>query len=400
MSKATKFTVIIPTRERADTLFHCLRTVVAQDYDNLSIIVNDNCSLDNTREVADSFRDGRIKYINTGKRVSMTHNWEYALSHVTDGWLTFLGDDDGILPRGLENVARVIDATGTHAVTSAWQFYFWPRSSNAENQLTVPLTSGYEIRSGKEWLAKLLKGEATYSDLPWVYTGGFVDSESIRAAKDRTGKFFCSNQPDVYSAVALSSVLPKYVRLFEPVCVMGVSSHSNGASTFAPGATSAAAEMFFSEPNIPFHPKLGSGRTKSTQLLHYESYLQAEHLHKDVFHVDLRDQLTLAISKARPDYRSDVIDYCLSVAADNHMRLEVVKFRKDSLLKRASSVFCNEISVDASQYGVANIYDATLLSERLYQAHHNSRYGCLYRYVKGIRKLLGLVLKKLGMFPL
>src|ERR1035437_7761374 len=170
MSKATKFTVIIPTRERADTLFHCLRTVVAQDYDNLSIIVSDNCSLDNTREVADSFRDGRIKYINTGKRVSMTHNWEYALSHVTDGWLTFLGDDDGILPRGLENVARVIDATGTHAVTSAWQFYFWPRSSNAENQLTVPLTSGYEIRSGKEWLAKLLKGEATYSDLPWVYT--------------------------------------------------------------------------------------------------------------------------------------------------------------------------------------------------------------------------------------
>ncbi len=74
-----KFTVIIPTRERADTLYYSLKTCVTQDYDDLEILVSDNFSQDNTREVVESFKDPRIRYINTGKRVSMSDNWEFAV---------------------------------------------------------------------------------------------------------------------------------------------------------------------------------------------------------------------------------------------------------------------------------------------------------------------------------
>jgi len=76
-------TVIIPTRERADTLETCLQTVVAQTYPNLKIIVSDNCSNDNTKDVVLSFDDKRITYLNTGRRLSMTHNWEFAIRNVT-----------------------------------------------------------------------------------------------------------------------------------------------------------------------------------------------------------------------------------------------------------------------------------------------------------------------------
>ena len=76
------FTVVIPTRERCDTLEHSLRTCVTQDYDNLEILISDNFSQDRTREVVESFNDKRIRYINTGKRLSMTDNFEFALSHV------------------------------------------------------------------------------------------------------------------------------------------------------------------------------------------------------------------------------------------------------------------------------------------------------------------------------
>ena len=38
-SNQTRITIVIPTRERADTLYHCLKTVVAQDYENFEIIV-------------------------------------------------------------------------------------------------------------------------------------------------------------------------------------------------------------------------------------------------------------------------------------------------------------------------------------------------------------------------
>jgi len=89
MPNDIKFNVIIPTRERADVLVHCLRTVVAQDYENLEIIVSDNHSSDNTWEVVESFGDKRIRYINTGRRLSMSSNWEYALSSVSEGYVGF-----------------------------------------------------------------------------------------------------------------------------------------------------------------------------------------------------------------------------------------------------------------------------------------------------------------------
>ena len=46
-----KFTVIIPTRERAETLYYAIKTCVEQDYENLEIIVSDNASQDDTEKL-------------------------------------------------------------------------------------------------------------------------------------------------------------------------------------------------------------------------------------------------------------------------------------------------------------------------------------------------------------
>ena len=104
-----KITVIIPTRERPDTLEMSLRTVTAQNYDNLEIIVSDNFSCDNTEAVVRRNQDPRIKYINTRKRVSMSHNYEFALAHVQEGWVAIIGDDDGLLPDCLEHVGEILE---------------------------------------------------------------------------------------------------------------------------------------------------------------------------------------------------------------------------------------------------------------------------------------------------
>lgn len=56
----------------------------------------------------------------------MSHNWEFALSHIADGWVTIVGDDDGLLPGSLQKVAALIRSTGTLAVQSATCRYQWP----------------------------------------------------------------------------------------------------------------------------------------------------------------------------------------------------------------------------------------------------------------------------------
>lgn len=381
MCERIKFTVIIPTRERADTLYHCLRTVVEQDYGELAIIVSDNASQDNTKYVVDSFADARIKYINTGSRVSMSHNWEFALSHVSDGWVTFLGDDDGMFPGALKRIASVINATGTSAITSKWHFYFWPQNTVDQNKLTVSFASGYEIRNCQEWLKKLMLGHADYHDLPYVYTGGFVEVKLLHQARNSSGRFFCSMTPDAYSAVAIASTTKTYVMLQEPVCVMGVSAHSNGLSQFSSSVNQEPFQKFLSENNIPFHSRLCSAQIKSIQLIVYECYLQATHLHNDMLKIDMSEQLGLALARSSDDYRPVVKKYCDEVAHKNGidmLRVEMSASKKTKIslapLLNSLSRCWNELLIDSSEYAVKDVYGAARLSHTLHQFYFRDKY--------------------------
>jgi glycosyltransferase involved in cell wall biosynthesis len=116
-----KFTVVVPTRERCETLRATLRTCLDQSHPDLTVIVSDNASADDTRAVVASFDDPRLKYVNAGRRVSMARNWEFALDAVddTENYVHYLGDDDGLLPDAIADVAALIGDTGARAV--AWK---------------------------------------------------------------------------------------------------------------------------------------------------------------------------------------------------------------------------------------------------------------------------------------
>jgi len=374
--KNTKFTVIIPTRERSDTLSYCLKTVTTQNYDNLEILVSDNFSQDDTEEVVRSFNDPRIIYKNTGKRVSMSHNWEFALNHVTDGWVTVVGDDDGLLPGALVKVASIIKETGCRAITSKWCYYYWPNSGVAqENLLIIPLSSGFEIRNGRKWLRKLMRGDAVYPDLPCLYTGGFANISVINHARERDGSFFLSMTPDVYSAIALASVLENYVMLNEPIAVAGVSSHSNGTSSLGIGTNLIPAAKFFSEQNIPFHRSLADGEVlKSIPIIVYESYLKSTHLHNDFLNVRMEDQLGLALSRAMPQHYADLRKYCSKIAHNNGICMHSVdhNLRKHKLLntiqksKEVLSHISGRLAISGKEFGIQDIYAAVILAKSTY----------------------------------
>lgn len=318
MSKSVKFTVIIPTRERAETLGPCLRTALAQDYGNLEIIVSDNCSWDGTRDLVRGFKDKRVKYINTGRRVSMTQNFEFALSQVKKGWVSILGDDDGLLPAALEKAAGLIKATGVKALKSDVCLYAWPSLTGEKfGRLCVSLKPGRRLRSSKAWLAKIMSGRASYSELPMLYTGGFISLELINKVR-RGGAFFRSRIPDVYSALAVSSVVDKYLYSYEPLAVTGLSKYSTGISLLGFGkkwvstvfagraapvkSGGAPAREFLSEANLPFHPALplcADGHPpRSLQALVYESYLQSAHLRGGVGKTSHRRQLEVILRTA------------------------------------------------------------------------------------------------------
>lgn len=286
-SKERKFTIIIPTRDRADTLAYALTSATKQDYTNLEIIVSDNASQDNTFNIVKSMNDSRVRYINTGRRVSMSHNWEFAISHVDEGWVTVLGDDDAILPGALKTVNQIIDSTGTQAIRSNGCDYAWPTLRNTKyGRMSLSLRRGYKRVRSADALCQVMSGTLRYINLPVLYNGGFIDFSLVKKAKSITGSFFLSMTPDTYSGIVFSFLTEEYIYSHEPLAINGGSHHSGGTAAFSGLKTKRSydpAEKFFSEENIPFHPSLPLTKkgtpVKSIQAIVYEAYLQAAAFH-------------------------------------------------------------------------------------------------------------------------
>jgi len=347
-----RFSVVLPTRERADTLEWALRTVAAIDYDNLQIVVSDNDSQDRTESVVRQLNDPRILYVNTGQRLSMSHNWEFALSKVDGDWVTFLGDDDGLLPDCIDKVNSIIDWTDTSAIRSTGCSYFWPDSMVFGNTtLIVPVTKGYEKRRSSHWLRKLYAGKAAYTDLPVFYNGGFVELSAIQRSLGPDGRFFRSCIPDVYSSVALGKVLQDYIFLREPLHVSGRSRHSTGAAFSSPDTYATPRETFLSERNIPLHPGIPTtadgGLPGSIQAFVYEAHLQSQHLATELTLPSASQQLKV-ILRTSGKHRRSVEDwggrfasaYGLDPAKSRSNRLaHFVSLAKDRLTRNVQKTF-------------------------------------------------------------
>lgn len=245
-----ELTVIIPTRNRATTLESTLRTCVSQEYDRLNILVSDNASSDHTLEIVQSFKDSRIRYVNTHERMSMTRNWEFALSHVASGYVTFLGDDDGLIPNAAADVASVIHQTGAPAISWNKAEYHWPNHPNIKfrNKLLVPVTNVMlEVPSALA-LRHATRFWLPYNKLPTVYNS-FVTYDAIVSAKNKN-RFFMSVTPDVYSGFALLKVLESYLYSSRPFSVNGASASSNGAISINGSELRGEAARFMSELDI------------------------------------------------------------------------------------------------------------------------------------------------------
>jgi len=373
MGENIRFNVIIPTRERADTLFHSLRTVVAQDYENLAIIVSDNFSQDNTKEVVNSFTDPRIKYINTGRRLSMAHNWEFALGHVTNGWVMFLGDDDGLYVGALSLLNKLIQTYRIEAISSEFGYFLWPGhfEDHIRGTLLVPLTNSVKLKKTRESLKQVFSGNLPCTRLPWLYHGGAASIEAINRARDEKGRFFCSQFPDAYSAMALSFTNDEYLSIEIPIVVNGASKHSNG-NAWIRSKEERATTLFKSEDNIPFHQSLIL--SKSEQILVYECYLQSWHLHHGALNISLKDQLRIATKAAPAELRKEIEKECQAIATKNGFTF-VYKgsYFMHRLRRLASALYERYFSVvlRPELIGVENVYDAAVASTYAYKFLRN-----------------------------
>jgi glycosyltransferase involved in cell wall biosynthesis len=106
-------TIAIPTYNRAASyLRETLDSALGQSYQNLEILVSDNCSTDNTEEMVRSYRDPRIRYIRQQSNIGMLKNENFCVQAARGKYFQLLCDDDMI---DADFVEVCIDAAGRKA---------------------------------------------------------------------------------------------------------------------------------------------------------------------------------------------------------------------------------------------------------------------------------------------
>lgn len=371
----TKFTVIIPTRERGATLKHAIETCVGQDYDNLEILVSDNASEDNTKEIVHAFKDSRIRYVNPGRRVSMVENFEFAFSHVQDGYVVSIGDDDGLVVGALQKADALIKATGAQAITSDFAQYMWPNiETSAANQLMFSPCRGYEMRNSQEYLNKVLYRRHPFNHLPCIYYG-FIDCQLINQLRAKQGgRLFMTSVVDVYTAIALTANLKDYCFSFEPLTINGTSGRSNGASFMRISKDESEKKRWFAENTVTRQaPFYASGGIKML-MAEACNAMQASDPHALVSPpIDYNELLQQAIEDLvlYPKFgfeEASILKLARDFGANVHSPGTWRKFKaKAHLYADRAPKFLRAVMVDASQYGAMDVNTAAQLIARLEQ---------------------------------
>lgn len=124
MMKKKLITVIIPTYNRADYIEETIQSVLNQTYQNFEIIVSDDGSTDNTKEIVESFNDRRIKYIfheNSGLP-AVTRN--RGIKQSSGEYIALLDSDDLWLPDKLKKQIGEFEKNGNIGLVCTKSFHF------------------------------------------------------------------------------------------------------------------------------------------------------------------------------------------------------------------------------------------------------------------------------------
>ena len=227
------FSVVIPTRQRAETLRACLDTCLAQDFDDYEVLVVDNASSPETQAVVEAVGSERIRYLRSDRLLAMSANWELAVAEARGEYVTVVGDDDALMPYGLRELHRLVEE---HELPGAVRWsravWTWPTIAVPEeaNCLALPLTRVVEWLDAREVIADVIAFRVSSEQLPMIYNS-VVRRDVIDRLRDRCGSVFPTIYPDVYSGFALGTIAERYLSVEVPMGMAGLGGRSNGVAT-------------------------------------------------------------------------------------------------------------------------------------------------------------------------
>ena len=159
--------VVLCTYNRADRVGTAIASVLGQTLDDFELVVVDDGSVDNTREVVNAIGDARLKYVHRENGgLSAARNTGVANS--SGRYVTFLDDDDQALPRWLEAFQVALGGREAVATCATYVVDMWGHVSSTRSP--QPLGPAYA-----DYRGLFLPGTFAVPRTAYDAIGGFAE---------------------------------------------------------------------------------------------------------------------------------------------------------------------------------------------------------------------------------
>jgi len=228
-----RFSIVIPNRNREDTLHYTLQTCIEQaNFDDYEIVVYDNAS-DPPAEVRP-----RCTLYRGEEPLSMTRSWEAAVGYAKGDYIIVVGSDDGMIPHALHDIDEVLTALHNPPLLR-WNrcYYTWANAT----QIALPPQLGVlqlvkdgssRMLDAKKLIDAVARGKMDYTFLPMLYTAA-IRRDLLDTMRERTGSVFHSVCPDIFSGFAFASLVDTVPCINKAMTISGGGNRSTGFHVMA-----------------------------------------------------------------------------------------------------------------------------------------------------------------------
>lgn len=154
-----RFTIAIPTFNRAEWLARCVRSALAQTHGSFEVLVSDNASDDATPQVLAELADPRLITIRQPRNIGPIPNWNACVEHARGEFIVMLNDDDYLAPDFLRSCEGLV--------------------TNHATPVRVLVALGDVVNPGTGWMSPARRSQKLQTG---IHRGTDVLSEFLRGA--------------------------------------------------------------------------------------------------------------------------------------------------------------------------------------------------------------------------
>ncbi|MCY9844241.1 glycosyltransferase family 2 protein [Vibrio caribbeanicus] len=236
MNEEFLLSVVIATHNREEYAFDSIRSIIDFTRKDVEVVISDTSdSIELKKKIERHyFNCERVRYSYISEELSMTENYNRAVSMARGRYVCLIGDDDSVHP-SIAEFAELMDKQAINILTPRIiANYSWPDfetkvfGSTHSGKLYVDnYTREICEKNSREQLKKSLNHACQGTDhLPKFYHG-LVKKSVLDQIKNKHGDYFFGVSPDVSISISLCLESKTYHTIDFPVTIPGASKNSN-----------------------------------------------------------------------------------------------------------------------------------------------------------------------------